>query len=89
MIRPLRHLYKPASESHMGMALAVAAVAMALMLWGNHLAVEYYRLSTCGHSIAVFRPFWRLISNDLTDYRSSFCTGGMNEGGARNAPPFL
>lgn len=33
MIRALRCLKEPASDSHLGMALAVAAVAMALMLW--------------------------------------------------------
>ena len=34
MIRPLRHLLKPVGESHLAIALAVSAVAMALMLWG-------------------------------------------------------
>ncbi len=33
MIQALRRLNRPASDSHLGMALAVAAVAMALMLW--------------------------------------------------------
>jgi hypothetical protein len=33
MISALRRLNEPASDSHLGMALAVAAVAMALMLW--------------------------------------------------------
>jgi len=33
MFQALRRLNQPASESHLGMALAVAAVAMALMLW--------------------------------------------------------
>ena len=34
MIRPLRHLFKPVAESHLAIALAVSAVAMALMVWG-------------------------------------------------------
>lgn len=33
MIQALRRLNEPASESHLGMALAVAAVVMGLMLW--------------------------------------------------------
>jgi hypothetical protein len=33
MIRVLRRLSVPASESHLGMALALAAVTMGLMLW--------------------------------------------------------
>jgi hypothetical protein len=33
MIPTLRRLKEPASDSHLGMALAVAAVVMALMLW--------------------------------------------------------
>jgi hypothetical protein len=33
MIQALRRLNEPASNSHLGMALAVAAVAMSLMLW--------------------------------------------------------
>ena len=33
MIRAIRRLNVPASESHLGMALAVAAVTMGLMLW--------------------------------------------------------
>lgn len=33
MIRVLRHLSVPANESHLGMALAVAAATMGLMLW--------------------------------------------------------
>ena len=33
MIPALRRLNEPASDSHFGMALIVAAVAMALMLW--------------------------------------------------------
>ncbi len=33
MIRALRRLNEPASDSHLGMALAVAAVALSLMLW--------------------------------------------------------
>jgi hypothetical protein len=33
MIRAIRRLSVPASESHLGLALAVAAVAMGLMLW--------------------------------------------------------
>jgi hypothetical protein len=34
MIRPLRHLFKPVAESHLAVALAVSAVAMALVVWG-------------------------------------------------------
>jgi hypothetical protein len=34
MIRAARHLTKPASQSHLAMALVVSAVAMGLMLWG-------------------------------------------------------
>jgi hypothetical protein len=34
MIRAARQLTKPVSESHLAMALVVAAVAMAMMLWG-------------------------------------------------------
>ncbi len=33
MIQALRRLNEPASDSHLGMALVVAAVVMALMLW--------------------------------------------------------
>ena len=33
MIRAFRRLSVPASESNLGMGLAVAAVTMALMLW--------------------------------------------------------
>jgi hypothetical protein len=33
MIQAIRRLNEPASDSHLGMALAVAAVAMGLMLW--------------------------------------------------------
>ena len=33
MIRLIRHLSVPATESQLGLGLAVAAVAMALMLW--------------------------------------------------------
>jgi hypothetical protein len=33
MIRGLRRLKEPASDSHLGMALIVSAIAMALMLW--------------------------------------------------------
>ena len=33
MIRLIRRLSVPATESHMGLGLGVAAVAMALMLW--------------------------------------------------------
>ncbi len=33
MIQALRRLNEPASDSHLGMALAVAAVALSLMLW--------------------------------------------------------
>jgi hypothetical protein len=33
MIEAIRRLNEPASESHLGMALAVAAVVMGLMLW--------------------------------------------------------
>ena len=33
MIQALRRLSEPAAESHLEMALAVAAVALALMLW--------------------------------------------------------
>jgi hypothetical protein len=33
MIEVIRRLNEPASDSHLGMALAVAAVAMGLMLW--------------------------------------------------------
>jgi hypothetical protein len=33
MIRAFRHLAVPATESQLGIALAVSAVAMALMLW--------------------------------------------------------
>jgi hypothetical protein len=33
MIRAIRRLNEPASESHLGMALGVAAVVMGLMLW--------------------------------------------------------
>ncbi len=33
MIRAIRQLSVPASESHLGMALALAAVTMGLMLW--------------------------------------------------------
>jgi hypothetical protein len=33
MIRMIRGLKEPASDSHLGMALVVAAVTMGLMLW--------------------------------------------------------
>jgi len=33
MIRAIRQLSVPAGESHLGMALALAAVTMGLMLW--------------------------------------------------------
>jgi hypothetical protein len=33
MIQALRRLNEPASDSHLGMALIVCGVAMALMLW--------------------------------------------------------
>lgn len=33
MLRVFRRLSVPASESHLGMALALAATTMALMLW--------------------------------------------------------
>ena len=33
MIRAIRRLNEPASETHLGMALAVAAVVLGLMLW--------------------------------------------------------
>jgi len=33
MIQAFRRLNEPVSESHLGMALAVAAVALSLMLW--------------------------------------------------------
>jgi hypothetical protein len=33
MNQAIRRLNEPASESHLGMALAVAAVVMGLMLW--------------------------------------------------------
>jgi len=33
MFQAFRRLNEPATESHMGIALAVAAVTMALMLW--------------------------------------------------------
>ncbi|MBZ5643889.1 MAG: hypothetical protein LAO19_14090 [Acidobacteriia bacterium] len=33
MLRVFRRLSVPASESHLGMALAVAAATMGLMLW--------------------------------------------------------
>ncbi len=33
MIRVLRRLSVPADESHLGMALALAAVTMGVMLW--------------------------------------------------------
>ena len=33
MFRALRRLKEPATESHMGIALAVAAVTLAMMLW--------------------------------------------------------
>lgn len=33
MIQIIRRLNEPATESHLGMALAVAAVTMALLLW--------------------------------------------------------
>jgi hypothetical protein len=33
MIQTLRHLNEPASDSHLGMALIVAAVVLGLMLW--------------------------------------------------------
>jgi hypothetical protein len=33
MIQALRRLNEPASNSHLGMALALAAVALNLMLW--------------------------------------------------------
>ena len=33
MIQSLRRLNEPAPDSHFGMALAVAAVALSLMLW--------------------------------------------------------
>ena len=33
MFPAIRRLNEPASESHLGMALAVAAVTMGLMLW--------------------------------------------------------
>jgi len=33
MFRVFRRLSEPATESHMGIALAVAAVTLALMLW--------------------------------------------------------
>ena len=33
MLRVIRRLSAPAGESHLEMALAVAAVALALMLW--------------------------------------------------------
>ena len=33
MLRAIRRLSVPASESHLGMALAVSAVTMGLMLW--------------------------------------------------------
>jgi hypothetical protein len=33
MLRAIRRLSAPAGESHLEMALAVAAVALALMLW--------------------------------------------------------
>jgi hypothetical protein len=34
MIQPLRHLNGSASDSHLGIALVVAAVVLGLMLWG-------------------------------------------------------
>jgi len=34
MIRMLRRLNQPAEESHLGMALAVAAFTMGFLLWG-------------------------------------------------------
>jgi len=33
MIRAIRRLNQPVAESHLGMALAVAAVTLALLLW--------------------------------------------------------
>ena len=33
MIQALRRLSEPASEPHLGMALIVSAIVMALMLW--------------------------------------------------------
>ena len=33
MIRAIHRLNEPANESHLGMALVVAAVVMGLMLW--------------------------------------------------------
>ena len=33
MFRVFRRLNEPASESHLGIALAVAAVTLAIMLW--------------------------------------------------------
>jgi hypothetical protein len=33
MIRAMRHLREPVSESQLGVALAISAVAMAMMLW--------------------------------------------------------
>jgi len=33
MFRAFRRLSEPASESHLGIALAVAAVTLAIMLW--------------------------------------------------------
>ena len=33
MFRVFRRLKEPATESHMGIALAVAAVTLAMMLW--------------------------------------------------------
>ena len=33
-MKALRHLKESASDSHLGMALVMAAVVLALMLWG-------------------------------------------------------
>jgi hypothetical protein len=53
MFRAIRRLNEPVSDSHLGMALAVSALAMGLMLWAI-----IWQASIIGYQRDLIRSMW-------------------------------
>ena len=57
MNRILRRLSEPAQQSHLGMALGVAALTMALLLWA-----VLWQATVIAHQREVIRMLWNAHS---------------------------
>ena len=57
MNRILQRLNQPVAESHLGMALGVAALTIALLLWG-----VLWQASVIAHQREVIRMLWKASS---------------------------